>query len=1225
MRPLADEFEGLERFEIRRPLGTGGVGLVYEALDRESGEVVAIKTLHDVTPEGLYRLKREFRLLAGLEHPNLCQHYELFEHDGRWFITMELVAGDDLLHYVRGDVDRLRDAMGQLGAALCALHDAGLVHRDLKPSNVMVTPEGRVVVLDFGFVEGTGPELDPERSQSIVGTPVYMAPEQAVAADVGPPADWYSFGVILFEALTDRIPHDGQTALAVMLAKQRSDAPAPSTLAAGVPRDLDALCVDLLRADPAARPPGRKVVSRIGAPASRDSRPSLASMTLGAGFVGRTAELAALHRALADLDRGRPVTVLIEGASGVGKTALVRQFSEEALATGALVLGGGCVERESVPYKAFDSAIDALARHLRRLGEAECAALLPRHPDLLVRMFPVLGAVRALATAPATRAPVSDPQEQRNQAFAALREVLHRLASRRRLVVTIDDWQWADADSVVLARDLVRHRDSPPMLMVLTSRPAEDAETAARIGAIVGGDAAQERGAAGSSSGGPAFGVAGELRRIPLETLIEAQAIELARQLARAFAPQLDLDVVAIARDTGGHPLYISELVRYAATRGGADATAIRLEEVVVARIDELGDEARVIAEALAVAREPLPVEVLRDVVDLSPAVLQRQIAVLRLAHLVKSGQTEGVLEPYHDRVRRAVLDAMSAERRLDWHRRIAFAIEASPLARERPELLLGHFEAAGHGDRAAAVAVTAAQRAVVAGAFDQAASLFGVALRCGAPDEQRSRALRIAMGGALANAGRAHEAAAAFLAAAEGADPATRLDCHRQAAEQLLMIGDLERGLDILRTLLGDVGVRVPGTQKRALASVLWGRTKLWARGLRWKERRASQIAPETLLRLDVLKAASHGLSMVDNVRAADFNVRWLWLALRTGERTRCAFALATEIVFLGSQGGRGGVRALALLEIVRRLGAEGDDPRLRAFLLMSEGTVEYWACRLVHADDRLSRAEAVFRYETTGTNLELKNTRMFLAFTLRHRGEWARLRLIREEYVVDAERRGDRYVLTSMNRYCNSLWLAADDPAEARRRVDDASWVPPASAFHVQHWYELEARGEIAIYEGSVAADRDKLESLFDGLEHSVLLRIQTIRALALWLRGRLGLVDGDADGARVAARMVARLVKIDDARAQVAARLLRAGLAARRGNAEAVAAALRDADAVATAHDMALHAAAARYQLGHVVGGTEGAALMSDAETVMSPEGIASPARFARWFVPGVGSGV
>jgi hypothetical protein len=1203
---VQSELAGLERFDVRRALGAGGVGVVYEALDRDSGATVAIKTLHDVTPEGLYRLKREFRLLQGLDHPNVCQHYELFEHGGRWFITMECVRGEHLLQAVRDergdyDLDRLRDALVQLAQALCALHDAGLVHRDLKPSNVLVEPSGRVVLLDFGFVEIGAGEHVPQRSHSIVGTPVYMAPEQAVRDNVGPPADWFAFGVILFEALTKQLPHDGESALAVMLEKQRTDPPRASSIAPDVPPELDALCADLLRIDPAQRPTGHAVLRRLGRrDGARDSRPALSSATSLAGsFVGRTDELAVLRSALEMLDRGRAISVLVDGPSGVGKTALVRTFNDEVIAQGGLVLAGRCYERESVPYKAFDSVIDALARYLRRLPDEEIAALLPRYPDLLVRTFPVLGGVPAMVSAPSSRAAAAEPHELRNQAFAALREVLHRIAQRRRLVITIDDWQWADADSVLLARDLVRHRDSPPMLLVLTARPADEIDPGPRIEAVTTQD----------------------MQHIKLASLVEAQAIQLVGRLQRSFAPSLQLDLAAIARETQGHPLYISELVRYAATRGlPNDHIAdqpIRLDEAILARIAELPIEARAIMDVLAIAGEPLPIDVVRDAVDFDAALVQRHVAMLRVAHLVRGANSDGALEPYHDRVAGAVAASMNDKERLAWHKRIVHAIEASPLARMRPELLLRHLDNAGELGRAAEIAVAVARRAVAAGAFDQAASAFGVALRSGQSDEVRARQLRIEMGQALANAGRGREAAEAFLAAAADADPATRMDCHRQAAEELLMIGDVERGLEILSKLLADVGVKMPRTQQRAFASVLWTRMKLRMRGLQWKERRATEVAHETLVRLDVLRAASHSLAIVDTVRAADFNARWLWLALRIGESSRCAAALATESAYHGSLGGRGVIRARELIDRVRKIAAESSDPKIRGLVTMSEGVVEYWVCRLKRAEQLIREAERTFREEAVGATPEHKSARMFLMFTLRHRGAWAQLRELREEYIEDAERRGDRYVVTSMNRYCSSLSLAADDPAEARRALAEAKWMLPNLAFHTQHWFELEARAEIAMYEGTVERDLPELEPLFAGLESSVMLRLTTVLALALGLRGRLALCQGDVRAAR---KMAARLTKVENGRAKVFAAMLEGGIAAHTRDGSAVAK-LGEAAQLADLHDLRLYAAAARYQLGTLVGGTDGAAHVESATRAMVAEAVVRPERFANLLVPGL----
>ncbi|MFI5288842.1 MAG: serine/threonine-protein kinase, partial [Polyangia bacterium] len=245
----ATEFAGTERFELRSRLGAGGMGVVYEALDRERDVRVALKTLRAPSAEALLRLKREFRALQGLEHPNLVNLGELIEAAGQWFFTMELIDGIDLLTWVRPgseipslaqtadspfgevaqgaarspnavggtlDLSRLRQAIAQLASGLFALHRAHKVHRDIKPSNVLVTPAGRVVLLDFGLIaEGFG-DRDEGR---VTGTPAYMAPEQSASDRVGPEADWYAMGVVLFEALTGRLPFDGAP-LELLLDKQ---------------------------------------------------------------------------------------------------------------------------------------------------------------------------------------------------------------------------------------------------------------------------------------------------------------------------------------------------------------------------------------------------------------------------------------------------------------------------------------------------------------------------------------------------------------------------------------------------------------------------------------------------------------------------------------------------------------------------------------------------------------------------------------------------------------------------------------------------------------------------------------------------------------------------------------------------------------------------------------------------------------------------------------------
>ena len=207
-----DDFSGTERFRVLRRVGAGGMGVVYEVQDLARGEIVALKTLRHINPAGIYRLKHEFRSLAGVAHPNVVCLYELVVEDTCCFFTMELVRGVTFVEYVRGDprnalsIERLKLALRQLVEGVSALHRLGKLHRDIKPSNVLVTREGRVVILDFGLITELFPDHLGSAEHIIGGTPAYVSPEEESGMPPSEAGDWYSVGATLYEALTGKSP-----------------------------------------------------------------------------------------------------------------------------------------------------------------------------------------------------------------------------------------------------------------------------------------------------------------------------------------------------------------------------------------------------------------------------------------------------------------------------------------------------------------------------------------------------------------------------------------------------------------------------------------------------------------------------------------------------------------------------------------------------------------------------------------------------------------------------------------------------------------------------------------------------------------------------------------------------------------------------------------------------------------------------------------------------------
>jgi hypothetical protein len=604
---------------------------------------------------------------------------------------------------------------------------------------------------------------------------------------------------------------------------------------------------------------------------------------------------------------------------------------------------------------------------------------------------------------------------------------------------------------------------------------------------------------------------------------------------------------------------------------------------------------------------------------------------VLRVARLLRSssGRERDTVEPYHERVRDAAIAHLDERRRRWHHHELAVALESAGMAAQRPESLVRHLEAAGEAGRAAELAARAAGRASEALAFDQAAALYGTALRLGTHGEVEARQLRLGMGEALANAGRSVEAAETLLAAAEGADAATRFDCRRRAAEQLLGSGYIERGLGTLEAVLSDIGERLPPTPRRALASLLWHRARLRLRGRRWKERDPSQIAAQELTKLDVYKAVAIGMGMADAIRGADFQARGLLLALRTGERRHVARALALEAIYQGTQGTRSQVRAAELAAASRRIGEAARDPYLLAMAGGAEGIIALYAGQFRQAAERLLEAETRLREETTGSFLEQSNARVFRLLALRYLGAYGELRRWLLESLRDAARRGDRFTETTMRRAFNVVWLVEDEPDQAQQMLDQRSWTPPEGGYHIQHWYELLARAELSLYRGSGAEARQELAPAFRAFEASLLRRVQMIRSAATWMNARLLLAEAEAGQGRdralaEAGRLALSLERERTPYITVWAELIRAAVCAQRGEVDRSVEHLRVCASLSEQQERRFYVEVARRREGELVGGEVGRAQLAAASAWMAAEGIRDAGRMVEVIAPGFARG-
>lgn len=751
--------ENLGRFRVLETIGEGGMGRVLKVLDPRDGHIYAAKIHFEPTHDRTIFLnyRREYGTLKRLRHPYIVRAFEFGIFDHRPFFVMEYVNGIPVAEYLADKAPtpgRLRDRLAinfalQIAEALEYIHHHSLIHRDLKPDNILVTPDARIKLIDFGIAQETAAQAQPT-DRALAGTYAYSPPEQFSGVPMDHRSDLYSFGVVLYLMITNAMPFHARHNLGYVV-KHAVEPPAPPERAyPGIPPRLRDMILRLLEKRPIERPADAREVCitlqgllQKKAPDLWRSRrleektvhDRLPANLYEPAFVGRERERIQIEGAVTLLEAGAGGVLLLVGEEGLGKARLMDEALGPFRARGVPVISARCIPDPSKAHQGVAEVVDAIMEDLDDARLELVQTMLKDHLPVLARAFPSIS--RLL--------PPDEEGGDANDAhleFFFLQEGLKAFFEAipsRPTIIALKDLHWADAATRALIQAVCTAPPNPmsaPILWVgsVDSNPLDDTH--------------------------PLHAWVHRPPPIVQVTHLAPLADDDAETLLRSMLgtpnqrPPLRDILLHIG---GGNPLRLAEALRALVERGrltleaGADpirrwrattdpASAqelgeITLDQLMIERLRLLPPQAINIVEHMAILDQPCSFDWLHFVTRLSEESLLDLLEDLLARRIITEhvGRRRSVFSLFHHRIVDIIRGHMSESRRRNLHRAVAEALSLTP---DRPEEssaeLAGlHYYLGGYHERAFPLLLKAAESKQKLDLHDLALIRLQQALEC--------------------------------------------------------------------------------------------------------------------------------------------------------------------------------------------------------------------------------------------------------------------------------------------------------------------------------------------------------------------------------------------------------------------------------------------------------------------------------------------------------------